>query len=553
MIREYMHRGIQMEKKEKKVIAILFAVCLAIGLIAVQGYGINVDENPEIDIARMDLKEYVRLFFGENSRLFTYMDHLIGDLMDSVEIDHGEAVLYPIVAAVSVLRAMGRADLGMLSYHMYLYIWFLLGLLAAYGVGKFLTGKKWYGAMAAAFIGLNPMLFGNAFINNKDMIMLSLTSICIYFGIQFVEKKTWQWSVLWAVITGLCVNMRITGLMYAGLFGGLYLLEFLVSPEKDKKVFWHGILAILVMLATFVAATPATWYSFWGYFVYTAGSSVGFLRWHGWELYAGELYRYLEKSLPWHYFFGCFGIQTPIIFLLAFIAGQAGCVRLLFEKLKQNWKYMKYMLVFAAIIWVPMIFFMIRSANVTFRHFFFMYPLLAFMAVYALHRFCDQRKAERIVKGCVVLQSVICVLLIILGHPFQATYFNVLAGRNADERFEYINMDYYKEALEQILKMDERNDILISSDNLNCYFGIKQAWEILHPDKKARIRIAEPETAECRNADYHVYGHSALIKENKEAKLGIEDAVFCEPEKRFNGKLGLDAYGKRVITIYFDQ
>ena len=169
----------------------------------------NVDENPEIDIARMDLKEYVRLFFGENSRLFGYMDGLIGDLMDSVEIDHGEAVLYPIVVVVSVLRVMGRADLGMLSYHMYLYVWFLLGLLAAYQVGKFLTGKKWYGAMAAAFIGLNPMLFGNAFINNKDMIMLSLTSICIYFGIQFVEKKTWQWSVLWAVVTGLCVNMRI--------------------------------------------------------------------------------------------------------------------------------------------------------------------------------------------------------------------------------------------------------------------------------------------------------------------------------------------------------
>ena len=541
-----------MEKKEKKIIVILFVVCLLIGLVAVQGYGINVDENPEIDIARMDLKEYVRLFFGENSRLFGYMDGLIGDLMDSVEIDHGEAVLYPIVVVVSVLRVMGRADLGMLSYHMYLYVWFLLGLLAAYQVGKFLTGKKWYGAMAAAFIGLNPMLFGNAFINNKDMIMLSLTSICIYFGIQFVEKKTWQWSVLWAVVTGLCVNMRITGLMYASLFGGLYLLEFLTSREKDKKVFWHGILAVLVMLATFVAVTPATWYSFWGYFVYTATSSTGFLRWHGWILYGGELYRYLEKSLPWHYFFGCFGIQTPIIFLAAFIFGQAGCICLFFRKLKQNWKDMKYMLIFAVIIWAPMTFFMVRSANVFFRHFFFMYPVLAFMAVYVLNRFCGHGKTEKIVKSCLIIQMVICVLLMIAGHPFQATYFNALAGRNAEERFEYINTDYYKEALEQILKMDEGDDILISSDNLNCYFGIKQAWEILHPDKKARIRIAEPETVECENADYHVYGYSTLIKENKEASLGIADFVYCEPEKKYGKQFGLDAYGKRVITIYYD-
>mgnify|MGYP004678938835 CR=1 FL=1 len=76
-----------MEKKERKVIIFVFIGLLIIGLLAVSGFGINVDENTEIDIARMDLKEYVRLFFGESSRLFQYMDRLIGDLMDSVEID----------------------------------------------------------------------------------------------------------------------------------------------------------------------------------------------------------------------------------------------------------------------------------------------------------------------------------------------------------------------------------------------------------------------------------------------------------------------------------
>ena len=63
----------------------VFVICIVIGLFAVQGYGINIDENTEIDIARMDLKEYVRLFFGESSRLYQFMDSLIGNLMDSVE------------------------------------------------------------------------------------------------------------------------------------------------------------------------------------------------------------------------------------------------------------------------------------------------------------------------------------------------------------------------------------------------------------------------------------------------------------------------------------
>ena len=38
---------------------------------------------------------------------------------------------------------------------------------------------------------------------------------------------------------------------------------------------------------------------------------------------------------------------------------------------------------------------------------------------------------EKIVKSCLIIQMVICVLLMIAGHPFQATYFNALAGRNA--------------------------------------------------------------------------------------------------------------------------
>lgn len=168
-----------MSKREKKIVTVVFIICIVIGLFAVQGYGINIDENTEIDIARMDLKEYVRLFFGESSRLYQFMDSLIGNLMDSVEIDHGEALLYPVVAVVSVLRVIGRTDLGMLVYHMYLYIWFLVGLLAVYQTGKFLTGKPFLSAMGAAFIGLSPVMFGNAFINNKDMVMLTLTS-CVF-------------------------------------------------------------------------------------------------------------------------------------------------------------------------------------------------------------------------------------------------------------------------------------------------------------------------------------------------------------------------------------
>ena len=543
-----------MEKKERKIILVVFIGLILVGLLAVDGFGINVDENPEIDIARMDLKEYVRLFFGEGSKFYRYMDGLIGNLMDSVEIDHGEAVLYPVVVLVSVLRVLGRADLGMLSYHMYIYVLFLFGLLAAYEVGKYLTGRWFYGLMTACCLGLNPLLFGMSFINNKDMSMLSLSCICIWFGIQFVEKKTWKWTVLWAIVTALTINMRIVGLVYLGLIGLLYLYEFWTC-NRDRTTFLKGLTALLVTVVVFVAITPATWYSLVGYFAYTASNSVEFLRNDSWELYCGTLYNYLRNPFPWHYFLVKFAISTPLLVVGIYIIGQIGCLvgAVHFKKEKKNWNQWKYIIIFEIIIWVPMLYFMIRNANVTFRHFWFMYPLLTFTGIYIVSRICDTEKIRKYVGSVLIAQMVICVGLIVVGHPFETTYFNILAGKNVDQRFEYVNIDYYKAALENILKMDDREDILISSDNLNCYFGIKQAWEVLNPEKKNRIQIAEPDTEECANADYHVYGQSVFVQENKMAKLGVGDVVYCTPEEKFNSCEKLGAYGKTVISIWYNR
>lgn len=543
------------KKRERKIIIIVFVVLLLVGILALPGYGIGSDENTEIDIARLNLKEYIRLFWGEGSRLFQFMDGKIGDLMDSVEIDHGEALLYPVAAVVSVLREIGRTDLGMYAYHMYLYIWFLIGLLALYGVGKYLTGKKRWGICAAAFVGLNPLIFGASFVNNKDVILMSLVSICLYTGIRFVEEKRLIWSVLWGIVLAFCINIRVIGLMYMGLFGLLYLLEFLQEKNRNQKVFLNGLVAVVTTLVVFIAITPATWYSLVGYFSYTLFNSVSFSRWNHWVLYCGELYNFLEKPLPWHYLIVCIAITTPLGILLSIILGQFYIIRELFLGTR-DWAIKKYCFIFTLIVWVPMTFFALRGANVYdgWRHFYFIYPEMVLLAVCALKWLCGLNgKIEKIVEVGVIFQAVVCILLLILGHPFQEEYMNYLAKRPVADNFEYANTPIYKEALEEVLKINDSKTILISSDSLICYYGIKQAWEILAPDKKARIQIAEPDTEECMNADYHIYSESTLRKEAKMAALNLEDRVLCEPEKKFDSQIGFDAYGYRIITIYYNK
>ena len=159
----------EIQKKERKYLGLAVALLLVLGLLLVRDYGIWYDENVEIDIARMNLKEYVRVICGEDSSIFQFMDDKIGDLMDSVEIDHGEALVYPAAVVVSVLREIGHADWGMWFYHYYLWCWFVAGLLCLYLTGKYLTGQKRWGVVAAAMLLLHPRFFAGAFFNNKDL------------------------------------------------------------------------------------------------------------------------------------------------------------------------------------------------------------------------------------------------------------------------------------------------------------------------------------------------------------------------------------------------
>lgn len=151
------------QKKERICLVAAAAILLILGILLVRDYGIWYDENVEIDIARMNLKEYVRVICGEESSIFRFMDDKIGDLMDSVEIDHGEALVYPAAAVVSVLREIGHADWGMWFYHYYLWCWFVAALICIYFMGKYLTGKRRWGIVAAAMLFLHPRFFAGAF------------------------------------------------------------------------------------------------------------------------------------------------------------------------------------------------------------------------------------------------------------------------------------------------------------------------------------------------------------------------------------------------------
>ena len=77
----------------------------------------------------------------------------------------------------------------------------------------------------------------------------------------------------------------------------------------------------------------------------------------------------------------------------------------------------------------------------------------------------------------------------IKNHPHQNVYFNFLAGKNIEKKFE---LDYWglsnKQAYEYILKNDSDDKILIGTASSN---HLRNSKKILTIDERKRISISE--------------------------------------------------------------
>ena len=226
--------------------------------------------------------------------------------------------------------------------------------------------------------------------------------------------------------------------------------------------------------------------------------------------YLGE---YLFVSNPaWHYHIVWILVSTPFLYLLLFTVGFISILlrttkRLL--KIDKNdsytdlWRGNKELqdLIFFLTFLIPLII-AIDFSSISYdgwRHLFFIYPSLLLIALQGLYLV----KIKFFKKKNNYLYILILILMLpnmywmYKNHPNQNIYFNFLAGKNFNEKFE---MDFSgtsnKQALEYIIKKENKNIRVFSLSTTDLNLSKK----IL--DKKIRNKISI--TNDINNADYIV-------------------------------------------------
>jgi hypothetical protein len=385
--------------------------------------------------------------YGESwdeNNMYTYVDYAFQDyrlLRHPAELAdyRGEGPIksaYYLLGGLAVrfLTFVNPAWSSPTSWHFIYFGTFLLGAAALY-----LLELRWMstaGALAATLLYITqPLFWGHAFINPKDVPMTALFIGSVYFGLRMTDNLRAAPWIDGRVIPAAVVLGVATGTRIAAPLAGLIVLAHIVYRLRSKSV----LLATSYVLLT-AASAYLSWPFFWGRsvsaYVRVVQSAAHFEQ-IGSVFLAGKVYE--ATQLPWNYFPTLVGIQLTEPALLLFIAGLAFAIA-------DAWRGRVRPPLLLLVLWcvgpVALIICVGSTLYHNGRQIYFLLPPIFIVCGLAFERLLKLRLAA-VAKVCIVLVALVPGILASVSlHPYEYVYYNSLVAgtRGARGQFE---LDYW--------------------------------------------------------------------------------------------------------------
>ena len=448
-------------------VAIFFLALIVLGTSIYRDYGFGVDEKIERATGMVSLN-YLAHQFGIKSLETNAVLERFEDANLANFIARDYPVLFNLPAAVLelALDIQEEQDIYFLR-HWLNWIIVLLGLYAIFCLAERRFSSWRIGLLAAVFFITSPRFFAEAFYNNKDLIFVAFFAIATNSLMQFILQPT-RWLALWhGLATALAINVRIMGVIFIVFTLGIILLRGIKG-----QLAWRLIVVDLVIYL--VSATVFT-YLFWpwlwanpiGNFLEGFSNMAHFRQEFNLPYLGGSV---LSTNLPWHFVPVYIAITTPILYLLLFGVGFINTVVNIIRSRFHLWQTEQQLqdLIFLGLFLGPIIA-VIALNSVLYngwRQIYFIYPAFILLAIKGLLLIWHLTLrnwvyAQKYLRILVVLGLSFSLLSstwwMIKNHPFQAMYFNFLAGKNWDTNFE---LDFWalghRSAQEFIAQQDDR-------------------------------------------------------------------------------------------------
>lgn len=536
---------IYMEMNMKKFDKLFLLAVLVIGLAVTFSYGVYLDQNSEQTILFSNIKEYLLQFGAEDSALVQDMTAAgVTEISKSIERDHGIAAYYPASIVWFINQASPYA--GSIFWHAYTFVLVFLGICALYFLCKELfQSTKIAGAVSLLFF-FSPRMFAESHYNNKDMVLLSLTLILFYLGYRLMKDCSWKSVILFAIAGAFAFNVKLLGACFFGFIGLYALLYFICTKQFNRKLLAKMCTCILLWIGCFLLITPAAWTGLGEYVQYVFGHTVDFGRWSGYILFNGTLVHKDLTGIPTTYLPRLIVFTTPIgILVLAAAGGVLFIVSALKKHFQKLWLQEGYLLITFLTGLLPLAYAILAGTSVYngWRHFYFSYAAIIMSAgygVYSLNHLLREKLKPHLRLGSAAVYISLLALGILLNHPFEYCYYNPLAGKDVETRYE---MDYWdlslKQAFEAILADAGATEaILTSSYNRATTWGMEENQKALPAQDKARILVTE----DWETADY------LIINMTYSTMYNGEDYKYVQSS--YQRIAQFTSYGNVVCEVY---
>ena len=488
-----------------------FLIFFLIGIFIFSDYGISIDEDKTRLNGFISL-EYIFKIFAPNQ-----VAEINKMTAGAINTNYGMMVTDDVVTSgivfdlpLALLELIFKVDDSRETFLLRHFSNFLIFFISVYFFFKLVKNRydSWIvGIIGALFLIISPRIFADSFYNNKDVVFMSLFIINLFTATKFLEKKNFKWAILFALTSALTINVRIFGLILPILVFSIYFINILRKENNEKKIIKPLILFLILALFFTILFWPYLWENPIQNFL-NALKALSEHNPHMYTFYLGEYF--LRVHSPWHYHLVWIFLTTPFLYIILFFIGfmfitQRTIKRLL--KIEKNdsyddlWRGNKELqdLLFLLTFLIPIIV-AINFGSISYdgwRHLYFIYPSFLLTSMLGLHliKIIFFKKKNNYLHIFSIILIIPTAFWMYKNHPFQYAYFNFLAGKNFNEKFE---MDYYgvsnKNALEYIIDREDKKVKIYNLNTTDLYLSKK----ILKKEIRETIDIVH----NANNADY---------------------------------------------------
>jgi hypothetical protein len=447
------------------IVISVFVIYLIIGLSVYRDYGISTDETAQMQLGIYNY-DYIR---GRSTDLFQAGNSYYGPVFQLI-----------LVIISKLLRVTALRDIYFLR-HLITFVFFYIGAIFFYFLTKKIFNHWAISLTGVIFLIASPVIFSHSFYNSKDIPSLSAFTIAIFTMIFFLERPNLIRGLLHASACAFLIAIRIPGIIIPVLTAFFLGIDFLAKQNPIKQKKWRYGANFMAYSVALVGITiliyPILWTNPIGNFLNALHLMSRYPHKQA-TLYMGSFLHPAE--LPWHYIPVSMLITTPILYTILFFIGLMITSAFLIKKLP-SLKIdadTRNDLIVLAWLFGPLVAVIVAKSILydTWRQMFFIYPPFLLLSLKGLQYLWDR---VRSVLSIYFWRSMLILVVtfslgwtarfMIINHPYEHVYYNILAGPSMDVIRYRFELDYwglsYRRALEYILANDKSENIKLMVAN----------------------------------------------------------------------------------------